>query len=122
MAAQHNVLQALDHETFEVQFPDVFCAVQGALARSRGTFKDSLDWLHVLHPKKGHASHGDLGLAPSTLPLLIEWTRRLAVHIEALDGGTPVATADLEAVRAAAQRQYTAVREPVGTALGKNTE
>lgn len=122
MAAQHDVLQALDHETLEVQFPDPYCASQGALTRSRGTLKDSLDWLRVLHPKKGPASHGDLGLAPSMLPLLIEWTRRLAVHIEALDGGTPVATADLEAVRAAAQRQYSAVRASVGTALGKNTE
>ena len=90
MAAHHDAPQPLDHQTFEVQFPDVFCVSQGALTRSRGTLKDSLDWLHVLHPRKGHASHGDLGFAPGLLPLLIEWTRRLAVHIEALDGGTPV--------------------------------
>ena len=105
MAAQHNVLLAPDHETFEAQFPDAYCASQGALTRSRGTLKDSLDCLRVLHPRKGPAAHGDLGLAPSALPLLIEWTRRLAAHIEALDGGAPVAAADLEAVRAAAQRQ-----------------
>ncbi len=119
-AAKHAPLTAIDHDVFAAQYPDAYCEAQGTATRSRGVLKDAMDWLRVFHPAPGARDHGDPGFAATTLPLLIRWTRRLALALADVQEAGTSGAVELDAKREIARLRYRKTRASVDDALGRN--
>lgn len=122
-AALSPPLSALDRETFAARFPDAYCERLGQTTRSRGTVKDALAWLRLLHPAKRSSRLGVTGVSPLTLALFIDATRALLQLVES-QGARAVNDGIVrrEASRAEAVRRYRDLRDRVDDALGRNDD
>jgi len=117
----HPALTALDQEMFEAKYPAAWREQLGGSTKARGTLKDAVAWLRLLHPAAGRKPAGDHGVAPVTMALFVGWTGQLLHAVEALDAGA----ADdhgvkLAAAREAANTLWRTTRGPVDEALGRN--
>ena len=122
LAALYPALTPLDHDTLVARFDDAYCEALGTATKSRGTLKDALAWLRVLHPPAGARPLGDTGVSAITLALLVEWTRRLLVEVESMAEGLPAGLAEEASMREAAKARYRSVRDAVEEALGHNAK
>ena len=122
MAALYPALTPLDHETLVARFDDAYCEALGTTTKARGTLKDALAWLRMLHPPAGARSLGDTGVSATVKALFIEWTRRLQVEVESIAEGLPAGLAEEASMREAAKARYRTVRDAVDEALGHNAK
>ncbi len=111
----------LDHRTFVAKYPVAYCEQLAGSTKARGTLKDARDWLRKLHPAPGSKPIGDAGVPPVTHALFIEYTRQLAIAVEAMNQGVSDGPeVEVEAARAAANACYHRTKGKVVEAIGQN--
>ncbi len=120
MAALYPALTPLDHDTFDARYDDAYCEALGTTTKARGTLKDALAWLRMMHPSAGGRARAETGVSATLKALFIEWTRRLQVEVESIAEGLPAGLAEEASKREAAKARHRSVRDAVDEALGHN--